>query len=149
MLAALERFDRRLELAITPAHYMDLLGDNWVEVREFVESAEGRGLPEVSVTLVEIVILYKRAQEVRWAPVNHDRIHAWWSEAARRRKWLSETVQAATASSGKAASATEGEPSSDATAQTSGAARHGPPTLSVPPTLDDLLRYYDWIGGRH
>ena len=48
VLASLRRFDHRLELSLTPDHYMNLFGDNWVNVREFAESSYGRGVPEVS-----------------------------------------------------------------------------------------------------
>ena len=65
VLASLQHFDHRLQLVISPAHYIDLFGDNWAAVRQFVESTQGRSVPEVSAALVEIVILYKRSQEVR------------------------------------------------------------------------------------
>ena len=39
VLAGLRRFDHRLEVSITPAHYTDLFGDNWVNVREFTETS--------------------------------------------------------------------------------------------------------------
>ena len=60
VLASLQRFDHRLELVITPVHYADIFGDNWVSVRAFVESPQGRSLPDVSAMLLEIIILYKR-----------------------------------------------------------------------------------------
>ena len=152
VLASLQRFDHRLELVITSAHYADVFGDNWVTVREFVESSQGRRLPDVSAKLVEIIILYKRAQEARWVPVNHDRIHAWWTEAARRRKWLAEAVRATADDSSqpefrddlKAAQSPDGSvvpPSPKAQAGTA-------PKFSSPPTLDELLGYYEWVEHR-
>ncbi len=101
-------------------------------------------MPEVSAALVEIVILYKRSQEVRWAPINHERIHAWWSEAARRRKALSDALDAAAAiTRNDAASASE------MTAAPPSQPRHGdPPKLGAPPTLDDLLRYHEWLNAK-
>ncbi len=92
VLAALRRFDHRLELSLTPDHYMNLFGDNWVNVREFAESSLGRRVPEVSGLLVEIIILYKQAQEIPWVPDNLRRMQAWWGEASRKRKWLSEIM---------------------------------------------------------
>ena len=80
VLTTLQAFDHRLELVITPVHYTDLFGDNWAIVRQFVESPHGKSVPETSQALLEIIILYKRAQEARWVPINHDRIHAWWTE---------------------------------------------------------------------
>ncbi len=140
VLAALQRFDHRLQLVVSPAHYLDLFGDNWAAVRQFVESAQGRSVPEVSAMLVEIIVLYKRAQDARWVPINHERIHAWWGEAARRRKWLSDTLVAAA----KSDAANEQEAAERPTARPK--PRTGdPPKLGAPPTLDDLLRYYEWI----
>ncbi len=148
VLASLQRFDHRLELVITPVHYADVFGDNWVGVREFVESPQGRSVPEVSAKLVEIIILYKRAQDARWVPVNHERIHAWWSEAARRRKWLSDAVEAAASGSGPAE--VLGEPNAAPTPEIgvvppSPQTQTGtPPKFSAPPTLEELLRFYEW-----
>ena len=97
-------------------------------------------MPEVSAMLVEIIVLYKRAQDARWVPINHERIHAWWGEAARRRKWLSDTLVAAA----KSDAANEQEAAERPTARPK--PRTGdPPKLGAPPTLDDLLRYYEWI----
>ena len=144
ILASLQRFDHRLQLVISPAHYIDLFGDNWATVRQFVESAQGRTVPEVSARLVEIVILYKRAQDVRWVPINHERIHAWWGEAARRRTWLSDQLEAV--AKADVSDAPTAEPLPQASIIPPPAAPTGtPPQLSVPPTLDDLLRYYEWI----
>jgi hypothetical protein len=131
VLASLQRFDHRLELPISPAHYNDIFGDNWVAVREFVESSQGKGVPEVATLLVELIILYKRAQDARWVPINHDRIHAWWGEAARRRKWLSDIAEAT--ATGPVSADAQGD-----VREPSAAAAH-----SVPPSLDELLRYYD------
>ncbi len=149
VLAALQRFDQRLKLVITPVHYADVFGDNWVSVREFVESAQGRNVPEVSAKLVEIIILYQRAQEVRWVPINHERIHAWWGEAARRRKRLSDAVEATASGSGQAEVVRERKA---AAAPESGVAPPSPetpkgtrPKFSAPPTLEELLRYYEWV----
>jgi hypothetical protein len=143
VLASLQRFDHRLQLVISSAHYIDLFGDNWATVRQFVESPQGRSVPEVAAMLVEIAILYKRAQDVRWVPINHERIHAWWGEAARRRKWLSDALEAA------AKVTTSDQPNVTPVPETiplSRESRKGdPPKLSAPPTLDDLLRYYEWI----
>ena len=97
VIASLRRFDHRLELAITPAHYTDLFGDNWVNVREFAESSQGRNVQEVSGLLVEIIILYKQAQDIPWVPENLRRMQLWWGEASKKRKWLSEIVEAAQA----------------------------------------------------
>lgn len=97
VLASLRRFDHRLELSLTPDHYMNLFGDNWVNVREFAESSYGRKVPEVSGLLVEIIILYKQAQEIPWIPDNLRRMQAWWGEASRKRKWLSEIMDEAQA----------------------------------------------------
>jgi hypothetical protein len=135
VLTSLQRFDHRLELVITQVHYTDLFGDNWAVVRQFVESPQGRCVPEVSAALLEIIILYKRAQEARWVPINQDRIHAWWTEAARRRKGLSEIVESTTGGVGAAEKKVGGldEPQSIPAA----------PKPGVPPTLDDLLQYYD------
>ena len=140
VLTSLLRFDHRLELVITPIHYTDLFGDNWAIVRQFVESPPGRSVPEVSAALLEIVILYKRAQEARWVPINHDRIHAWWTEAARRRKWLSELFDSTAAESGPGAP--EGRPASDASSPDE-PPKPVAPTPGVAPTLDDLLQYYE------
>jgi hypothetical protein len=140
VLASLQRFDHRLELLITPAHYTDLFGDNWAFVRQFVESPQGKSVPAVSVMLVELMILYKRAQEVRWVPINNERIRAWWSEAARRRKCLAEMLDAAARpetgdeATGPQASVPRPE-----------AATPSAPKLNSPPSLDDLLRYYEWM----
>ncbi len=138
VLTSLLRFDHRLELVITPIHYTDLFGDNWAIVRQFVESPPGRSVPEVSTALLEIVILYKRAQEARWVPINHDRIHAWWTEAARRRKWLSELFESTAAESGPGAP--KGHPASDASPRDE-PPKPIAPTPGVAPTLDDLLQY--------
>ncbi|MEI8376134.1 MAG: hypothetical protein WCJ35_25220 [Planctomycetota bacterium] len=97
VVASLRRFEHRLELAITPAHYTDLFGDNWVNVREFAESSQGRNVQEVSGLLVEIIILYKQAQDIPWIPENLRRMQGWWGEASRKRKWLSEIVETAQA----------------------------------------------------
>jgi energy-coupling factor transporter transmembrane protein EcfT len=97
VVASLRRFDHRLELAITPAHYTDLFGDNWVEVREFAESSCGRKVPEVSGLLVEIIILYKQAQDVPWVPETLWQLQGWWRQASQKRKWLSEILEAAQA----------------------------------------------------
>jgi hypothetical protein len=140
VLAALQRFDHRLQLVISPAHYLDLFGDNWAAVRQFVESVHGRSVPEASAKLVEIIVLYKRAQDARWVPINHERIHAWWGEAARRRKWLSGALEAA------AKSAAVEKRANDEFRTARPEPRTGdPPKFNAPPTLDDLLRYYEWI----
>ncbi len=152
VLASLQRFDHRLELVITPAHYADLFGDNWVNVRVFAESSLGRNVPEVSTKLVEIIILYKRAQEARWVPVNHERIQAWWSEASRRRKWLVDAVESTASDAGLAEVRTQPEAGpipEIGVASTSPETREGAaPELSVSPTLDQLLRYYEWVDHR-
>jgi hypothetical protein len=143
VLATLQRFDHRLQLVISPAHYIDLFGDNWAAVRQFVESPQGRSVTDVSAALVEIVILYKRAQDVRWVPINHDRIHAWWGEAARRRKYLSDASEAA--AHGDDSNVPKSEPLPQSSIAPQQFPRTGtPPHLSAPPTLDDLLRYYEW-----
>jgi hypothetical protein len=140
VLTSLQRFDHRLELVITQVHYTDLFGDNWAVVRQFVESPQGRGVPEVSSALLEIVILYKRAQEARWVPINHDRIHAWWTEAARRRKGLSEVFDSTAAQTGPGEAADR--PASGA-ASPDESPKPDAATPGVPPTLDDLLEYYE------
>ena len=66
-------------------------------MREFAESSYGRKVPEVSGLLVEIIILYKQAQEIPWIPDNLRRMQAWWGEASRKRKWLSEIMDEAQA----------------------------------------------------
>jgi hypothetical protein len=141
-LTSLQRFDHRLEMVITQVHYIDLFGDNWAVVRQFVESPQGKSMPEVSAALVEIIILYKRAQEARWVPINHDRIHAWWTEAARRRKGLSEVVESTTAAA-NAGVLSEPAPASAADAPSQDAAKPIASKPGVPPTLDDLLQYYE------
>jgi hypothetical protein len=143
VLASLQRFDHRLELVITPAHYTDLFGDNWAHVRQFVESPDGKSVAAVSVMLVEMMILYKRAQEVRWVPINDERIRAWWQEAARRRKWLADMLDAATKA--ESAYGVEGLSSADAGSLPLEAAEPAIPKLNSPPSLDDMLRYYEWI----
>ena len=95
VLASLRHFDLRLELAITPAHYSDLFGDNWVNVREFAESICGRRVPEVSAMLVEIIIAYRHAQDISWIPENLRLMQSWWGEASRKRKWLADVVDSA------------------------------------------------------
>ena len=143
VLTSLQRFDHRLELVITQVHYTDLFGDNWAVVRQFVESPPGKSVPDVSSALLEIIILYKRAQEARWVPINQDRIHAWWTEAARRRKWLSEAFEAAAAGPSPA-EVNSGVPADlDSTPPTSATPKPAASKLSVPPTLDDLLQYYE------
>ncbi|MGO9108095.1 MAG: hypothetical protein ACLP9L_02570 [Thermoguttaceae bacterium] len=152
VLAKLQRFDHRLELVITPTHYADVFGDNWVNVREFVESSQGRNVPEVSAKLVEIVILYKRAQDVRWVPINHERIHAWWSEASRRRKWLSDAVEATASGSGPADVPEERKaapmPGISVVSPSPETQEGTAPKFTAPPTLDELLRYYEWVNHR-
>lgn len=143
VLASLQRFDHRLQLVISPAHYIDLFGDNWATVRQFVESPQGRAVPEVAAMLVEIVILYKRAQDVRWVPINHQRIHAWWGEAARRRKWLSDQLEATARAGASNVPQAEPMPQPPVTPPPVAPAA-APPQLGVPPTLEDLLRYYEW-----
>ena len=140
VLTSLQRFDHRLELVITQIHYTDLFGDNWAIVRQFVESPQGKIVPDVSSALLEIIILYKRAQEARWVPINQDRIHAWWTEAARRRKWLSEVFESTAVQSGPGEAedpSTRGEPLPDELSKPVA------PSPGVPPTLDDLLQYYE------
>jgi hypothetical protein len=151
VLACLQRFDHRLQASITPAHYTDLFGDTWVSVREFVESSQGRSVPEVSAMLVEIVILYKRAQEVRWVPIHHERIHAWWGEAARRRTQLSDAVQSiAIASAAEIARAPNAAPPLQ-TGAVPPPETQAPvaPQLSGNPSLDELLRYHEWTNQGH
>jgi len=147
VLASLQRFDHRLELLITPTHYADVFGDNWVIVREFVESSQGRSVPEVSAKLLEIIILYKRAQEVRWVPINDERVHAWWKEASRRRKWLSDEVEATVSGSGP--NEPKAAPLPDiGVASSLPETQNTAPNLSAPPTVDELVRYYEWVGHR-
>jgi hypothetical protein len=98
LLASLSRFDHRLELSITPQHYADLFADHWVEIREFVESAAGRDLPDVSALLVEIIICYTQAQELLSTPWDREPIESCWRSASRRRKFLCDAVEAAQAS---------------------------------------------------
>jgi len=143
VLASLQRFDHRLELVITPAHYTDVFGDNWAYVRQFVESPQGKSVAAVSVMLVEIMILYKRAQEVRWAPINDERIRAWWHEAARRRKWLADMLDASARA--ESVYGVEGVPSTDMGNVPPEATGTSAPVLNSPPSLDDLLRYYEWM----
>ena len=149
VLASLQRFDHRLQLVITPVHYADVFGDNWVSVREFVESAQGGKVPEVSAKLVEIIILYKRAQDARWVPVNHERIHAWWSEAARRRKWLSDAVEATASGFGLAEAVREPKatslPEIGVVPPSPERQKGTAPKFSAPATLEELLRYYEWV----
>lgn len=109
ILASLRRFALRLEVAIAPAHYNDLFGDNWVSVREFSESSQGRKVPEVSALLVDIIICYKQAQDIPWIPENSGRIQYRWAEASKKRKWLSETLEAAQATSPIASNVVEAE----------------------------------------
>jgi hypothetical protein len=135
VLTSLQRFDHRLELVITQVHYTDLFGDNWAVVRQFVESPQGKSVPELSAALLEIIILYKRAQEAKWVPINQDRIHAWWTEAARRRKLLSEIVDSSAAGPGSI------EPKADIDAEPGPSLAAAKP--GSPPTLDDLLNYYE------
>jgi hypothetical protein len=142
VLTSLQRFDHRLEMIITHVHYTDLFGDNWAIVRQFVESPQGKGVPDVSAALVEIIILYKRAQEARWVPINHDRIHAWWAEAARRRKWLSEVFES-TAAAATAGVLKESGSGASVDAPSPDAAKAISSKPGVPPTLDDLLQYYE------
>ena len=95
VLDSLRRFDRRLAVAITPPHYSDLVGDNWTNVREFAESPQGRSVPELAALLVEIIILYRQAEEMLWVPKNLERVERWWGEASEKRRWLSDIVEAA------------------------------------------------------
>jgi hypothetical protein len=143
VLASLQRFDHRLELVITPAHYTDLFGDNWAHVRQFVESPQGKSVAAVSVMLVELMILYKRAQEVRWVPINDERIRAWWHEAARRRKWLADLLDSGTLA--ESVYDVQRPPSDDADSAQAEAALSAAPQFNSPPSLDDMLRYYQWI----
>ena len=95
VLAFLRRFDHRLEVSITPAHYSDLFGDNWVNVREFTESPQGRSVPEVSALLVEIIISYGRAQQIPWTAENMGLVRNCWIEASRKLKWMSHLLETA------------------------------------------------------
>ncbi len=97
VLASLRRFDHRLEVAITPAHYTDLFGDNWVNVREFAESPQGRSVPDMSALLVGVMILYKQAQDLPWIPENLRLMQSVWGEASKKRKLLSDLLEAAQA----------------------------------------------------
>ena len=192
IIASLRRFDHRLEVAITPAHYTDLFGDNWVNVREFSESSCGRKVPEVSAMLVDIIICYKQAQNIAWIPENVRVMQSWWSQASKKRKWLSDLVAAAQAPIVAAPSAVDvleavafeepkvasipemavrPLPASPSKRPSSihemvvepppappvvqspppRTRRHVPlgpaPTLSVPPTLEELQRYSVWVSG--
>ena len=95
VLAGLRRFDHRLEVSITPAHYSDLFGDNWVNVREFTESPQGRSVPEVSALLVEIIISYGRAQQMPWTAETLGLLRNCWIEASKKLKWMSYLLETA------------------------------------------------------
>ncbi len=199
VLVGLRRFDHRLEVSITPAHYSDLFGDNWVNVREFTESPQGRSVPEVSALLVEIIISYRRAQQIPWTAENLGWIRNCWIEASRKLKWMSHLLETAEpmvvadmVQEPKAASIPEMQvapvviprtqssipemvvkpltvlpsrkpltessipemsvtpppaPVQTLAPQPQNVRLGPPPTLSIPPTLEELQRYHDWIGG--
>ncbi len=202
ILAGLRRFDHRLEVSITPAHYSDLFGDNWVNVREFTESPHGRSVPDVSALLVEIIISYGRAQQMPWTAENLGRVRSCWIEASRKLKWMSYLLETAepvvvaeVVGETKAASIPEMKvapvvipnsqlsipemavtpptvipsrtpltessipemsvkpPPAPVVVQTRPSPQPrnvplgSPPALSIPPTLEELQRYHDWISG--
>ena len=62
-LNAVEKLESRIEVGMNHGDYITLVGETWVAVKLFVESADGKSLPELSDLLRETMCCYKDGAE--------------------------------------------------------------------------------------
>ncbi len=89
-LNALKRVEARVEVGVTYNDYLKIVGESWGDVKIFIESPEGKSLPELNAILGKAVADYKLAMDiwqsrVRYSTLYGDRTDV---ELLQQRCWL-------------------------------------------------------------
>jgi hypothetical protein len=71
-LNAMKKLDARIEVGINYTNYSEVVGESWGEVRIFVESPEGKEIPEFSQLMELMIDNHKKALDIWRSQVNDD-----------------------------------------------------------------------------
>lgn len=71
-LNAMKKLDARIEVGINYTNYSEVVGESWGEVRIFVESPEGKEIPEFSQLMELMIDNHKKALDIWRSQINDD-----------------------------------------------------------------------------
>jgi hypothetical protein len=74
-LNAVKKVEARIEIGVSFGDYASVVGDAWFEVKIFIESPDGKKVPEFSMLLTKAVSDYKLALEIWQNKIKHSTLY--------------------------------------------------------------------------